>query len=391
VLPGACWSATFRVLHASGAATYGPLLPIGSRLYGAGASIFGIDTDGSNFQTVHTFKPGEGFDVRGGLAADGSSLFGATYSGGAHSDGTIFSVGTDGSAYSTLYSFAGRGDGSAPGTVSAVVDGAGSTTAILGGAFFDDASTGTLGTGDLFSLTTSTSAFSVIHPFAPAAYATGSSPYGPLAQIGSDFFGATVYGGSQKTFQEGNGVIYELTPNAAGGYDYHVLHVFDDTHDGRWPRGGLIAAGGELFGLSPSGGAGGGGTLYRMDPDGGNFTVLHSFGSLPNEGIAPDGALAVIGPTLYGTCDDTVNFGADGTVFQINTDGSGYATLHTFAGADGRQPYGGVVAVGDTLYGTTLSTGTIYAVDVPEPAGSGAVVSLALAVVSQRRRRVHRP
>ena len=46
-----------------------------------------------------------------------------------------------------------------------------------------------------------------------------------------------------------------------------------------------------------------------------------------------------------------------GTVFKVNTDGSGFALVRSFAGrpADGGTPYGSLVVSGSTLYGVTTA------------------------------------
>src|SRR5580765_7284216 len=72
------------------------------------------------------------------------------------------------------------------------------------------------------------------------------------------------------------------------------------------------------------------------------FTVLHSFaplatnsvGSYTNsDGGASMGALVLSGNALYGA---TTQGGASGggTVFAVNTDGTGFKVLHAFSGLD---------------------------------------------------------
>ena len=68
-------------------------------------------------------------------------------------------------------------------------------------------------------------------------------------------------------------------------------------------------------------------------------------------GVNPKGALALSGSTLYGTASSGGN-GSAGTVFQVNTDGTGITTLHTFAFQQG-TPVGDLVAIGNTVYGTS--------------------------------------
>src|SRR6266705_334972 len=106
------------------------------------------------------------------------------------------------------------------------------------------------------------------------------------------------------------------------------------------------------------------------------FTVLHSFtaGSTNSSGVytnidgaGPSCGLILSGNTLYGTA-----FGGGalrrGTVFAVNTDGTGFTTLHAFTGdSDGASPYAGLILSGNTLYGTALGGGS---------SGAGTVFSL---------------
>jgi uncharacterized repeat protein (TIGR03803 family) len=63
-----------------------------------------------------------------------------------------------------------------------------------------------------------------------------------------------------------------------------------------------------------------------------------------------------------------------GTVFQMNTDGSGFSLLHSFAGGatDGKRPFGSLVLGGSTLYGMTErgglagdGLGTVFSIAAP--------------------------
>src|SRR5438034_5937025 len=93
------------------------------------------------------------------------------------------------------------------------------------------------------------------------------------------------------------------------------------------------------------------------------FTTLHSFtagapdfrgGYTNSDGAYPVAGLILSGNTLYGTASGGGGSGA-GTVFKVNTDGTGFRTLHSFVGApsDGAQPLAGLILSGNTLYGTT--------------------------------------
>ncbi|HWC61371.1 MAG TPA: hypothetical protein VHC44_16885, partial [Verrucomicrobiae bacterium] len=61
--------------------------------------------------------------------------------------------------------------------------------------------------------------------------------------------------------------------------------------------------------------------------------------------------LVLSGNTLYGTAAFSGS-GGQGTVWQLNTDGSGFKVLHSFAYTDGGNPEN-LVLTGGTLYGVT--------------------------------------
>jgi uncharacterized repeat protein (TIGR03803 family) len=120
-----------------------------------------------------------------------------------------------------------------------------------------------------------------------------------------------------------------------------------------------------LYGIASAGGSFGAGTVFAVNTDGTGFTTLHSF-TFGNDGANPNARLVTDGNILYGT---TVAGGDSdrGTVFSVNLDGTGFTNLHSFAGSDGAYPYAGLVLSSNTLYGTTVaggafSQGTIFKV-----------------------------
>jgi uncharacterized repeat protein (TIGR03803 family) len=158
---------------------------------------------------------------------------------------------------------------------------------------------------------------------------------------------------------------------------YNVLHAFTPllgspatNSDGANPAAGLVLSGHVLYGTASHGGAFGVGALFALNPDGTGFTNLHNFSpvfgpqSTNSDGAYPVGGLILSGNTLYGTATYGGNSGA-GTVFKINTDGTGFKTLHSFsatsgvlfANGDGAHPQAAVVMVSGTLYGTAPDGG----------------------------------
>jgi uncharacterized repeat protein (TIGR03803 family) len=130
------------------------------------------------------------------------------------------------------------------------------------------------------------------------------------------------------------------------------------------PYAGLILSGGTLYGPAVFGGVFGFGTLFAVNTVETGFTNLHSFTG-GSGGAGPSGELILSANTLFGTADTGGNAGS-GTVFGINTGGSGFTNLYSFTarfGAsltnrDGSGPAAGLVLSGSTLYGTASSGGS---------------------------------
>src|SRR5438067_896967 len=105
--------------------------------------------------------------------------------------------------------------------------------------------------------------------------------------------------------------------------------------DGAQPKG-LFLSGNTLYGTAEFGGSTDAGTVFKVNTDGTGFTILHSFTarstSSPftnSDGFHPFAGLILSGNTLYGTAQEGGSSGA-GTVFALNTDGTGFTTLHSF-------------------------------------------------------------
>jgi uncharacterized repeat protein (TIGR03803 family) len=114
------------------------------------------------------------------------------------------------------------------------------------------------------------------------------------------------------------------------------------------------------------------GVIFRMTPDG-TESLFYAFGSIPNDGYTPTGALIQASDgALYGLTSNGGDYGGGGTVFKITLDGA-YTVLHSFGGtpADGIVPVGGLIQATDgNFYGVTASGGANHCFQIPQDGGN---------------------
>ena len=171
------------------------------------------------------------------------------------------------------------------------------------------------------------------------------------------------YGGGEY----GGGVIFRINTDGSG---YTVLHSFQDgnVYDGRQPEfSHLTLSGSTLYGNTEWGGGSssspdGFGTIFKINTDGSGYTILHRFhdGTVPDDGAFPHGSLTISGAILYGATPVGGSCGS-GTIFKLNADGTNYTTLYSFGcGSDdytNGSTLGSLTLVGSTLYGMSNQWG----------------------------------
>jgi uncharacterized repeat protein (TIGR03803 family) len=128
---------------------------------------------------------------------------------------------------------------------------------------------------------------------------------------------------------------------------------------------------GNLYGTTYGGGDSDNGVVFKLDPTGNNFAVLHSFtaveGYHPNGGLAMDAAGTIYGSTQAGGPDSS----SVGTVFKLDTAGK-LTLLHAFdSPTDGNTPVSGLLLKSGSLYGETIAggasgQGTVFKITLPE-------------------------
>ena len=207
---------------------------------------------------------------------------------------------------------------------------------------------------------------------------------GVIADAAHNFYGTTTSGGLDH-----NGVVYELSPPAAGqtAWTQTTLYAFTGKRDGGNPQAGLfLGPDGVLYGTTYAGGADGQGVVFKLTPPKSGETawtetVLWTFtggddGSEPSGSLIMDAAGNVYGATTGG------GTGVVGTVFKLSPPARGTlrwteTVLYNFTGNnDGGEPFGNVLLGHDgNLYGTSagygeFNYGTLYRLIAPA-SGSG--------------------
>jgi uncharacterized repeat protein (TIGR03803 family) len=290
------------------------------------------------FKVLHNFAgaPNDGQVPWGDLLLRGSILFGTTYGGGAHVNGTIFQLNLTTNREKVLYAFSGP-DGAKP--VSTLLrDSSGTlwgTTA--GGGIYGD-------WGTIFELSSS-GLLTTLYSFQGA---DGAYPNAALARDSSgNYYGATYLGAAN-----GKGTVFEF--NGA----LQTLHTFTGGLDGGAPadHAGLLLLKGRLYGTTYLGGKLNCGTVFSIDVATGKVTILYNFTGQA-DGYEPAGSLVTDGQgNLFGTT--TGGGSGNGVVFEVNIAARQETVLHTFTGADGSYPYAGAIRdSAGNLYGTTQTGG----------------------------------
>jgi uncharacterized repeat protein (TIGR03803 family) len=315
---------------------------------------------GNSLQVLFSFDEDDGSYPDTDLVMDGAgNLYGMTVQGGAFNGGTVFqlSPSSSGWIHTTLHDFTGGADGGQPyGGVTLDALGNVYGTTVIGG------SGGVCvedGCGVVFQLvkTGSTWTENVIHDF------SGSDGFGPGGPVTFDAAG-NLYGMTPTGGDFGLGTVFRLAPQPSGPWTSTVIHHFTGGDDGGSASAGRLLddASGSLFGVATTGGAFGLGVAFRIDPGAGGtwtLTPLHAFqgapdGVFPYGGLVADAAGDLYGTTYYGGANDV------GTVYKLSDDGGAWSArvLHDFAGGtDGASPISGLVFVNGNLYGTTAEGG----------------------------------
>lgn len=337
-----------------------PLAPVsldkGGNLYGttAGGGAYGYGTvfeiaSGTNtITTLASFDLYDGVQPLAGVSLDGSgNLYGATPSGGANNDGTIFEIAKGSNTITVLATFSGADGGFPEGSL---------TLDSTGDLYGTTANGGAGGYGTVFEIAKGSNSITTLASFNDT---NGDSPKAGLILDGSgDLYGTAFAGGAND-----DGTIFEI---ASDSNVITALASFNISSGIRPLAGLALDNSGNFYGTTWEGGADGDGTVFELAKGSNTITALASFdgfdGTQPQDSLILDGSGNLYGTTYEGGAD------GDGTVFEIARGSNAITTLATFDGSNGAQSQAGLTLDGNgDLYGTTLSGGA---------AGAGTVFEL---------------
>jgi uncharacterized repeat protein (TIGR03803 family) len=320
--------------------------------YGCG-TVFKMNTDGTGFTVLHSLNASwpnsDGEYPFGDLVLSGNTLYGTAEMAGFYGNGTVFKINTDGTGFAVIKNFTATGwNGSAETNADGAYPVAGLTlsgttlygTTEIGGVY---------GGGTVFSVNTNGSGFTVLKNFTGGS--DGGGPWGGLVLSGTTLYGTTMGGGITNDYWPWScGTVFKVNTDGTG---FTTLYRFTGI-DAEYPYGELGLSGTTLYGTTSWQGSStepNYGTVFKVNTDGSGFTVLKSFANWPvTEGIWLSGS------TLYGTTawGGSYNLGA---LFSVNTNGGNYSVLMNFNNTNGASPQGAVLSSGTTLYGTTSEGG----------------------------------
>jgi hypothetical protein len=199
--------------------------------------------------------------------------------------------------------------------------------------------------------------FTTLHTFDPYSGVWNSLPYS----------GGILYGGAWGGTNGGSiyGTIFSINPD---GSNYHVLHSFSNGLTGTY-GGGLCLSGDKLYGVCGPGwqwtsqNTNTNGAIFSLNTDGTSYNLIYTFPDQKKGVVVSETAnLIISGNTIFGVTG-TGNGTALGTIFQLNTDGTGFNTLYSFTGgSDGYYSLGGLFLCSNSLYGTSqnASNGILF-------------------------------
>ena len=308
-----------------------------------GESAFKVASDGNGFQSLGDISA-DGQDSLGGSLLDGAdgSLYATFGVGPAQPATRLIAINQVGGVRTVVNLPASYGNNSGVQAITLGADGRLYGSASRGG---------TNGAGVIYTVQRDGTGLTERFQFGGAP---GSFIQSALL-LGSD---GRLYGTARQGGTGDRGMVFRLETTGNG---FAVLKQFGSSAEGDSPRGGVIEGPeGVLYGTTTAGGTNGGGTVFRLNRDGTGFLTLAHFG--PDTGTNPLAQLLLSKDgALYGSCVAGGTTPTNGTLWKVQTNGGGFTLLKKFAanGTEGRRPFAPLTEGTDgMLYGVTDGGGT---------------------------------
>lgn len=394
-----CIAGDFVLLHQfdgiNGAVPYGSVICDNGKLYGTTVktnststlgTVYSLNINGSGFSVLKSFTDSaEGEQVYNGLTLYNDSLYGITRIGGTDNKGTLFKVGIDGNGFEVVHNFIGGTDGQNPYT----------SPILYNGKLYGMTYSGGSGAGCIYSYDPSNSQTQTLHSFS----SPGDNPFGTLIPVGEWLYGMTSdhrdtnnhgnifrYNPSGNTYE----VLHSFSGGTSGGYPYDSL-VWDGGNYLYGTTLGYYPFTGETAPLSDEG------VVFRYNISMDEYSVIHDFSAQSWDGAKPNSSM-LIGEDgwLYGIAHGNEIWGGTefGTLYRMQPDGSNFEVLHTFNSTEnGDVPMRSLVWQDGVIYGTTAyggqgdgdGYGTVWSYNtVPEPS-TGIMLSAVFLWLIQKR------
>ncbi|MBI3220870.1 MAG: T9SS type A sorting domain-containing protein [Bacteroidetes bacterium] len=304
----------------------------------ARGTVLSMNLDGTQpIVNVNLSDPTGGNPLTSLTQVSNGDIFGTTMIGGLNNFGTIFRMKPDGTGFTKLYDFDGI-NGKTP-YLTRMVE------APNGDMFSTTRSGGVSNDGVIYRIRKDGTGYTKLFDFGGS---NGAAPTEIMQHPNGNLYGTTEVGGAHNL-----GIIYKIKRDGSG---FTKLFDFNGSNGISGVGKLIVGANGDLFGTAIGGGAQGRGVIFKVKPDGTNYTVLFNFNGA--NGVKPNGKLLLTSDGyLVGT---TVDGGSNnaGVIFRINQDGSNFSVLFNFCCGNGSAPYGGLEEGPDGyLYGATTAGG----------------------------------
>jgi uncharacterized repeat protein (TIGR03803 family) len=327
-------------------------------------SVYRINTDDWGFTPIYNFPTNNLQFPKLSFASSDGKLYGIS------GNDAVFSLRTNGTELSFLKVFSEGSDGRNPVGVAEGIDGYLYGCTQYGKTFVPGYPT-LLNRGLVFRLARDGTDFFALHEFVDDwighTVLSGIIPLSGVVPARDGALYGTTVAGAGSSLSGNNGVIYRVTTN---GSAFDVIHRFDETGgDGKGPLQ-VIAGQDCLYGVTSGGGnASVFGSIFALRNDGTAYKQIFRFSDPFTNGSGPRFLIKPLGGHLYGVCGNGLGDNYRAALFKVATNGTGFQFLHILDRlADGYGANALLFGRDNRLYGCTsvggpLGWGTIYSVN----------------------------